>query len=205
MNRFLTRWHGFGAGDRRAISLGALILGPAVLFKLILLPAVRGWSDLRAEVATERSLLGREEQLLAEADLWPARYRGDEARLLAAAPRLYDGADPVAGAGALAGYLSQRAIQRRVFLQQTELRPTTAAGQGVTAIAVELRGSTDLEGLLRFVQDLESGRPLVRVERVHIEKTDRPPFAAQAGEEVLSFSLTVRGFALATGPTESAQ
>jgi len=198
MKRLLSRWQRLGAGDRRAILLGALILGPAVALKLVLIPLVRSWSDLRAEIATERSLLAREEELLAGADRWPARYTADGARLLAAAPRLYDGADQVAGAGALASYLAQRAAARRVFLQQTELRPTEKAGEGVSALGVELRGSTDLEGLLRFVQDLESGKPLVRVERVHVEKAERTSFGTRDDEEVLSFSLTVRGFALTT-------
>ncbi len=205
MNSLLIRWRRLGANDRRAVLIGAMILGPAVALKLVLLPLVRNWSDLRADIASERSLLAREEQLLAEADRWPARFTADGARLLAAAPRLYDGADQVAGAGALAGYLAQRATVRRVFLQQTELRPTEKAGEGVSALGVELRGSTDLEGLLRFVQDLESGKPLVRVERIHIEKGERPSFGAHDDEEVLSFSLTVRGFALTTDSTEAAR
>lgn len=198
MNPLLSRWHRIGATDRRALLIGALILGPAIAIKLLLLPLVRSWSDLRAEIATERSLLAREEQLLLEGESWATRARADGDRLLAAAPRLYNGADPVAGAGALAGYLSQHAVARRVFLQQTELRPTTLAGEGVVALAVELRGSTDLEGLLRFVQDLEGGKPLVRVERIHVERSERPAFGPRVDEEVLSFSLTVRGFALAT-------
>lgn len=201
MSTLLQRWHRLGAADRRAVLLGALILGPAIALKLVLIPLVRSWSDLRAEVTSERALLAREEQLVSEANVWPARYKTDGERLLASAPRLYDGADPVAGAGALAGYLSQRAVARRVFIQQTELRPTASAGEGVTAIGVELRGSTDLEGLLRFVQDLESGRPLVRVERIHVERPDGGTFGATADEEVLDFSLTVRGFALAVDST----
>jgi hypothetical protein len=205
MNRLFSRWYRLGSGDRRAILLGAMILGPAVALKLVLLPLVRSWSDLRAEIATERSLLAREEELLSEADRWPVRYTADGARLLAAAPRLYDGADQVAGAGALASYLAQRATARRVFLQQTELRPTEKAGEGVSALGVELRGSTDLEGLLRFVQDIENGKPLVRVERVHIERAERPSFGAHDDEEVLSFSLAVRGFALSTDSTAVAR
>jgi hypothetical protein len=205
VTRLLHRWNRLAVKDRRAITLGTTILAPALLLKLVVLPGIGALTSLREEVARERDLLTREEQLLREADRWPVRYREGEARLIAAAPQLYDGADPVAGAGALAGYLSQRAVARRVFLQQTELRPTIEAGPGVTALSVELRGSTDLEGLVRFMHDIESGRPLVRVERVHVERTARPAFGSSTDEQVLSFSLTVRGFALTTDSAEVAR
>ena len=103
--------------------------------------------------------------------------------------------------GALASYVAQRATAHRVFLQQTELRPTTLAGPGLTALTIEIRGDADLAGFLRFLQDVETGRPLVRVERIYVERTGGAPAGMPGDEEVLAFSATVRGFALSAAPT----
>lgn len=203
MNALRAFWLRLSPGDRRAIRIGGMLLAPAIVLKLLLLPLWHAHVDLRDRLASERGLLAREEGLLAQAQLWPLRATGSEQRLLAAAPHLYDGADPVAGAGALASYLAQRAAARRLFLQQTELAPSATAGSGVTALTVEIRGNGDLDGFLHFLQDLEGGRSLVRVERIHVERIGGQAYGVATDEEVLSFAATVRGFALTTDSTRT--
>lgn len=188
--------------DRRALRLGAMIVVPALFIQLVARPLWRSWGEMEGDLASERSLLAREEALVADAELWPTRYQTGERRLLAEAPKLFDGRDLVAASGSLAGLVAQRAAAHRVFLQQTELRPSTPVDGGVTAIELELRGASDLRGLLGWLADLEDGKRLVRVERIHFERSPTDP-AIDA--ETISFSATVRGYALASDSAEVAR
>ena len=185
--------------DRRALFLGSLIVVPALVIQLGLRPLFRSWSATSAELATERGLLAREEGLVAASASWPARAQTGERDLLAAAPALFDGRDLVAASGTLAGVAAQRATAHRVFIQQTELRPSAEVGGEVTSLAIDVRGASDLRGLLGWIADLEAGKRLIRVERIHFERS--PSVDPAIDDETISFSATLRGFALTADST----
>lgn len=189
------------ARDRRAIKIGALVLLPAIVYVWGIAPLARGLGDLRSRADTEADALRRERTLLADAARYPALTARAESVLMREAPRLFQGTDPLAASAGLANYVGAHAARSRVFVQHSETRTAELAGEGVATLQVELRAVGDLHGLLGFLQALESGPKLVRVERLAIERSERIA-GGDRDEEVLTVAATVSGFAL-TQPADS--
>lgn len=181
--------------DRRALTLGALLAVPALVFQLAVKPYLHVMSELRARVVREQDLLVREQALLADLKSYPVRLERAEGTLLREAPRLFAGPDLVAASAALSNYVSGKAAASRVFVQRSETG-TPSAEEGVARLAVDLHAVGDLEGILFFLQALESGPKLVTVSRLMIGKAERLNAGRPRDEEVLSLTASVGGYAL---------
>ena len=188
--------------DRRAVLSGLLVLVPALLFHLIVQPFLGELSEMHGRIERERGLLQREQSLLAEVKAYPRRLQAAEAGLLTEAPRLFAGPDLVAASAALSNYLGGKAHSSRVFLQRSETG-TPAAENGVAELRVELSAVGDLEGMLSFLQALESGPKLVTIPRLVIGRAERVNPSESNDEEVLSLTATVNGYALTEDRSES--
>jgi hypothetical protein len=206
-----------GPRDRRAIRLGAAVLGPGLAWSLALSPYLTAAADARDQLAAERGLLRREQQLLASAPSYPGAFDDGAERLMRAAPRLMGGDDEGAAAAALAGYLRQAANAGGANLTRVEPAAAEDAGGGIRALPVAVTGETDLEGLLTLLQSLESGPKLVHVRELRLEAAAPPapadapaavytPYTAAATQqqpEVITFRFTATAFTLAA-PRDSA-
>jgi hypothetical protein len=181
--------------ERRALSLGALVLLPAIGFQLVVRPYTSRVAGVRARVEREQDLLRREQGLLAEVKAYPTRLRQSETALLHEAPRLFAGPDLVAASAALSNYVTGHALRSHVFVQQSETGSPGSTSEGIGRLQVELRAVGDLEGILAFLQRLESGPKLVTVERLAIGQTERLGGVTR-DDEVLSLTATIGGYAL---------
>ena len=108
-------------------------------------------------------------------------------------PRLFEGKDDVMASAELASYLGDVARKTRVWLQDCEHAPGDAAADGVRTLHVEIRAESDLLGTLMFLQALERGDKLVRIDRLDIS---RAPRADEKDGETLSIAATIAGFAV---------
>jgi hypothetical protein len=79
-----------------------------------------------------------------------------------------------------------------VWLQDAGTRPSLSSPDGVRTLRVEIRAESDLLGTLMFIQALERGDKLVRIDRLDISHSAR---ADAKDSEVLSIAATVSGFA----------
>ena len=100
----------------------------------------------------------------------------------------------------LASYLGDAARRARVWLQDAGTRPAAPATQGVRTLRVEIRGESDILGILMFLQALERGEKLVRIDRLDIS---RSPRAREEEIETLTIAATISGFAVADTTTAS--
>jgi hypothetical protein len=166
-------WARLGPRDRRAVAVGAALLGGALAARVAVMPSIRLVEETRERIARERDLLARERALLAEVKAYPARMPGAERALLDEAPRLFGGADLATASATLVNYVSTRALEHRVFVQQSASRPPAAVASGVARLQVDLRAVGDLEGMLALLRDLESGPKLLTVERLTIGQAER--------------------------------
>jgi hypothetical protein len=71
---------------------------------------------------------------------------------------------------------------------------------GVRTLRVEIRAESDLLGTLLFLQALERGDKLVRIDRLDITRSAR---AGDTDMEVLSIAATISGFAVPESSTAS--
>ncbi|HEX8244132.1 MAG TPA: type II secretion system protein GspM [Longimicrobium sp.] len=205
--------------DRNAITLGAAVLVPALAWTFAIAPYLHALQAARQKLDDERALLRRELVLLAEARSYPQTFADGARKLLAVAPRLAGGNDDAAAGAAVAGYVRRLAQMGGANVTRVDPGPARDAGGGITALPVAVIGEADLEGVMTFLQMLETGPKLVRVDELRIEAQDGPvtagasysptPFfvAPGGGSEVIRFSFTATGYSLATGkpvPADSA-
>ncbi len=186
------KWHTMNARDRRAVITGAIVLLPGVLFIWGVRPYQAALGEARDQLATEQATLVRERAAVAAANRNPQLQRVADSAMRAMRPRLFEGKDDVMASAELASYVGDVAHRTRVWLQDAGTRPATRGSDGVRQLHVEIRAESDLLGTLMFLQSLERGDKLVRIERLDIS---RSPRADEKEAETLSIAAIVSGFA----------
>lgn len=179
--------------DRRAVVIGAIVLLPGILFIWAVRPYNDELSDARDRLAAERATLARERAAVAAAQQNPRLQHVADSAMRAMRPRLFTGKDDVMASAELASYVGDVARKTRVWLQSAGTRPAAPAADGVRTLRVEIRAESDLLGTLMFLQALERGGKLVRVDRVDISHSSR---SGDEDTEVLSIAATISGFAV---------
>lgn len=158
--------------DRRAVLLGLAVLLPALLYTAAWKPYRAALEDTREQVATERALLVREQELVAHGSALPASIRTLEDRAGRASRRLVTAANVPLAEAEVTGFLEELAQLSRVLLQEmrgVEPRRGEAAVEGLRPIRLAVRGESDLEGVLAFLHRVESSPLLMRVLELSIE------------------------------------
>jgi hypothetical protein len=183
--------------ERRAIVMGAgvVLAGFAVIWGRMYRDAL---ASARDELATERATLARERVAVATARHNPQLQHIADSAMRAMRPRLFEGKDDVMASSELASYVGDVARRARVWLQDAGTRPATPAAEGVRTLRVEIRAESDLQGALLFLQGLERGDKLVRIDRLDISHAAR---SDEKDAEVLSIAATISGFAVSDSMT----
>ena len=192
------RWSAMKPGDKRAVILGALALLPFVLFIWVVRPYRAALSDARDQLEAERTALSRERAAVATARDHPQLQHAADSAMRTMRSRLFEGKDDVMASSELAAYLGDVAQRSRVWLQDAGTRPAVLSPDGVRMLRVEIRAESDLLGTLMFIQGLERGEKLVRVERLDISKSAR---GDDKNMETLSIAATISGFAVGDSTT----
>lgn len=188
--------------DRRALRLLALVAVPAMLFAFGVRPWLSHMRDLRDRIATERSTLARELALVQAMPTASVAGREAAAAVRSTEPRLFVGRDDVIASAELASYVGGVGAESRVLVQDAGTRPSVISPTGVRTLRVELRGESDLEGIVGFLNALETGEKLVRIDRVDISRAAGGR-GEEEGVETLSLSAMVAGFALGDPPRDT--
>jgi hypothetical protein len=189
------------ARDRRAVSIGGGILFAALFVLWAVKPYAAALGDTRDRLAVERDALAREEAAVALARQNPRLQLVADSTMAVMQPRLFAGRDDVIASSELASYLGEAAQRSRVWLQDASTRPSLVGKDGVRTLQVEIRARSDLRGTMRFLQTLEHGTKLVRVDRLDIA---RAPGSNDDPSETLTVTATIAGFATADASRQPA-
>jgi hypothetical protein len=189
------------ARDRRALFLGLVVLAPALFYIWGVKPYRAALDDVHQQLDTERDALARERAAIAAARKNPQLQHLADSAMRATTPRLFEGRDDVMASAELASYLGDVARARHVWLQDASTRPATLAPSGVRTLKVEIRAESDLQGILTFLQALETGGKLVRVERLDLSR--QPNRSDEGGAETLALAATITGFAIPPEPVST--
>ncbi|MDH3496500.1 MAG: type II secretion system protein GspM [Gemmatimonadota bacterium] len=190
--------------DRRAVGVGAILLGPLIVWVGVVSPYLRGAASARERLTAERELLARETELVAGAAAFAAAWGDGSQRLLAAAPRLFAGENPAVATAVLARYLHAASKMSRVLLTQVEPAPPVSAGPGLLALPLRVEGETDLEGIMSLLYTLEGGLKLVRVEGLHLRGLRTAGAMSPQEPAVVHFSFTATGYAFSDAAASEA-
>ena len=187
------KWSTMTPRERRTVTIGGLILFAALSFIWVVRPYQASLSDAREQLLTERETLARERAAIATARQNPELQHIADSAMRSMRPRLFEGKDDVMASAELAAYVGDVAHGARVWLQDAGTRPAVAAGDGVRTLRVEIRAESDLLGTLMFLQGLERGDKLVRIDRLDIARSVR---GDEKDAETLSITATIAGFAI---------
>lgn len=182
------------ASDRRALTLGALVVVPSLFFVFAVKPYRAALADVEQQLSVERDAYTRERAAVAAAKRNPLMQHMADSAMQAMSPRLFAGRDDVMASAEVATYLGDLARGNHVWLQDASTRPATALDGGVRALHVEVRAESDLRGILAFVKSLETGDKFLRVQRLDISV--QPGRADQPGAETLALSASIVGYAI---------
>jgi hypothetical protein len=178
------------ARDRRAVFLGGLVLGPLVLWRLILVPFGTELAEVRGGVEVERELLVRERALLASAPVYAVHTEALVAALVTYSPRIFSNGEPEAHVRRIAA-VSNVSVQRIERIPPPDAEPVDAS-TSVRQVRLRLTGESDLEGVLSLLAALGTDDRLLVVER--IELSNQRPVDSRA-PEILQVEVTVRALA----------
>lgn len=177
------------ARDRRALTLGAIVLAPLILWRLVLAPGADELTRVRAAVAAERATLARELALLASASERSLHADALVRRLVTYTPRLFQaGAAPEAHVREIAGAsnVAVRSIERIVSPDQELI-----ASSVVHPVGLRVDGESDLEGVLSLLGALDTDELLFVVESLDL--SHQAPVDSRA-PEILRLEMRVRAF-----------
>lgn len=191
MNGVATRspMTGMRPQDRRALTVGAIVLVTLLGYSRLLKPAFDQLATERRALSEQSALLARERALVAAAPALP-RLQKEAAQVLAAQrTRLFAG-DSVAATAELTAYVSQVATAAGVHLTTIEAgTPSTA--RGVTRLLADVRGEGSWRQVLAFVRLLEVSGQLVDVTSLRLERGAR---GGPLGGDMISISATLAGY-----------
>ncbi len=182
------------ARDRRALALGALVLVPALGFALVVKPYLHARAGLQERVREQRDLLRRELVLVAAAHDLPASLEGAARTFASGRSHLLSGRDPLGATAGLVSLVGDEARRRGVLLEAIESDGSAPLGDGLVAVQIEVRGRGDLEGLLRWLNALETGPRLLRVERLAVGRLDQGIARDSLDVETLTLGAVIRGY-----------
>ena len=185
-------WKGLSARERRTVIVGGLVAGAGLLYVWGVRPYRAALGDAREALSTETLALARERAAVASARENPRLMQTTDSAMRAARPRLFEGKDDVMASAELASYLGDLARRSRVWLQDAATRPGVAGPDGTRALRVEIRAESDLMGTLLFLQSLERGEKLVRVDRLDLVRSQR---LGDPDAEAIAITATISGFA----------
>jgi hypothetical protein len=182
------------ASDRRALFIGAAILVPSLAYVFGVNPYRAALAGVQQQLSAERDAYGRERAAVSAAQRNPQMQHVADSAMQATSPRLFEGRDDVMASAEVATYLGEIARASHVWLQDASTRPASALDGGVRALHVEIRGESDLRGILAFLKSLESGGKILRVQRLDISA--QPGRSDQPGTENLALSASIVGYAI---------
>jgi hypothetical protein len=196
--------------DRRAILMGLAILVPSFLWVLGVRPYRAALAEVRERTRVEQELLRRELELLDASDSIPAAIAQEARGAEEVRSRLVSGLSTVLAEAELTDFLEGAAYDSRVLLEEIrsgELARGEELPEGLDLIRLHLRGESDMEGVLSFLDRIESSSLLLRVRGLALEpemaraesngrddNTPRPSLPTG----VVEFQLVLDGFASLT-------
>ena len=182
--------------ERKVLVWGAVIAVPILLFTFGVKPLWASLTDKQEQLELERTTLVRERAAIAAAKRNPELQHVADSLMQITSQRLFSGADDVMASAELGSYIGEIAGKNHVLMTSRTTAAVPKTKSTVRTLNQDIRGESDLQGILEFLQALEHGPKLVRISRVDMS---RPTRDADDIETVL-FAATITAYALPAEP-----
>jgi hypothetical protein len=186
--------------ERRTVMIGAIIALPILFFTYGVKPVWASLTDKREQLELERTTLVRERAAIAAAQKNPQLQQIADSLMKTARERLFSGSDDVMASAELGSYIGEVASQNHFLLTSATTGAVSKTKSVVRTLSEDIRGESDLQGILEFVQALERGPKLVRITKIDLSRATRDVDDI----ETIVFAATISAYALPVEATPSA-
>ena len=174
-----------------------ILLLTAVAAFLVWRPLSAEYGKLREGIQTGRMALAAELSLLEHASKYPDLYQQADSNFRTVMPRVFLEQDNDLATVELQQYVDGVARRSSVLVTQSRNQTATRFANGLRGLQVEIAAESDLEGILKFLNGLETGPRLIQ-----IRSLDLRPGSSESGiesnEKAIKVSANIFGFAIDT-------
>jgi hypothetical protein len=186
--------------DRRALLLGGLVIGGAVLGLRILPWSVRRAMGAHALLTERAALLAR-----TRAELGSLPELRDSAAvltraLLALAPQVLSGSSSAEAGADLSGRMNLAASRAPAKVERLDALPDSSASGRLGQVRVHAALETDIRGLVALIRAIDAGDEVLKLDELRVESPD--PGGVNRGPEILKVEITVSGWYIRPRETE---
>ena len=178
--------------ERKVLLWGAVIAIPILLFTYGVKPLWASLADKQEQLLLERTTLVRERAAIAAAKRNPELQHVADSLMQITSQRLFSGVDDVMASAELGSYVGEIAGRNHFLLTSATTGAVPKTKSIVRTLSEDIRGESDLQGILEFLQALEHGEKLVRVSRIDLSRPTRDADDI----ETLLFAATITAYAL---------
>lgn len=172
--------------DRRALWLGALLVGSLIVWRGVAQPLAAALELRASRAATSAQLLAREQGLLRDRTPLAAALALARRRLDGQSVRVFSAVDTVGATASLAAWVRGAATAAGLREARIEAAPVATVTGGLFGVQVDARAQGDIAAVAAWLASMEHGERLLSVDRLEL---------TGAGDGALVVSARVRGVA----------
>lgn len=186
--------------DRRALFMGAIAIGIAVLGLRVLPAAARRVTDARVVLRERATLLARTREEMSSLPTLRDSAAVLSQALIALAPQVLSGSTSAEAGADLSGRMNLAASRAPARIERIDALPDSSGDGRLGRVRVHGVLETDVRGLVALLRAFDAGAEVLRLDDLRVQAPD--PGTAQRGPEILKVEITVSGWYLKSRTTE---
>lgn len=186
--------------DRRALFMGGLAIGLAVLGLRVLPAAVRRVTDARVVLRERATLLARTRDEMASLPTLRDSTAVLSQALVALAPQVLSGSTSAEAGADLSGRMNLAASRAPARIERIDPLPDSSGDGRLGRVRVHGVLETDVRGLVALLRAFDAGVEVLRLDELRVQAPDAG--TVQRGPEILKVEITVSGWYLKPRSTE---
>ena len=183
--------------DRRALLIGAAVVGAALLFGRLVPILVRRWRAGAAELADRTGLLERERGDLRGIGSLEDSAKITEARFVALAPELLSGSTDAEALADFEGRVNFAAGRHRARVIRMDQLPDSGVVARLHHVRVSIQIESDWGGVVELLRALDDDPAALSIGALSVSAAD--PLSSSARPEILRADLEISAWYLRAG------
>lgn len=182
--------------DRRALMLGTVAIGAAVLLLRVLPWTVRRASSGYAVLRERSALLARTRDEMGSLPALRDSAATLSQALVALAPQLLSGSSAAEAGADLSARMNLAASRAPARVERMDPLPDSSAEGRLGRVRVHAVLESDVRGLVALLKAIDAGEEVVKLDELHVEAPQA--LTAERGSEILKIEVTVSGWYIKT-------